>query len=205
MKLITLITTLLLANTAYAGTLREVCVVMTTLTPSLSKQDADMYSRSIVKYSKQYGVDWRVSVAIFKQESNFNHKSINWKSHDYGIGQMNAKTIQNRDIDLGALMTDHDYAIEQTFQMLKELQDKYGKIDSKNDLRWFTRYHSFTPSIRKNYRKLLDKHLTAIEAIQSVEKRRRTSNHTSPKVSQGVNPGDQASLCDLSENHQGAF
>lgn len=200
MRTLTLLSAFLVVNTAYGAEFNQVCKVMTSLTPSISRSQARAYSRSIVKYSKQYGVDWRVSIAIFKQESNFNHKSINWKSHDYGIGQMNYKTIQARNIELGMLLSDHDYAIEQTFQMLKELQDKYGKIDSKGDLRWFTRYHSFTPSVRKVYRKYLDKHLTAIEVIERVEKRRKP-NDPATKVSEGADPGDTSGICDISEDY----
>lgn len=203
MRSLAVTSALLWASSASGATLEEVCRAITTLTPGVSRDTAQAYTSSIVKYSKQYKVDWRVSVAIFKQESNFDHRVVNWKSHDYGIGQMNAKTIQSRDIDLGQLLTDHDYAIEQTFRMLKELQDKYGKIDSRKDLRWFTRYHSFTPSIRAIYRKLLDKHLASIEALERVEKRRRFSS-TATEVPQGVDPGDPSGVCDFPSSNQGS-
>jgi hypothetical protein len=135
------------------------------LTPSVPDVTAYAYASIIDRYSKEYSIDWKVGLVIFKQESNFNLGAVNYKSFDFGIGQMHHRTIQNRKIDLGQLLTNADYAIGETFKLLAELRDKYDKIDKVKKRKWYTRYHSYTPSNRDNYRVLLDNHLAKIEGL----------------------------------------
>lgn len=152
------------------------------LNPSLDHNLASTYAESIRRYSVEYGVEWQVAVVIFKQESNFDYKAVNWKTRDFGLGQLHYKTIEANQVDLGQLLSDPDYAVGQTFKILGELKRKYGKIDHRNGRRWYTRYHSFTPSHRTKYRELLAKHMQTVEDL-SYARRRPTTRTTADDTS----------------------
>ena len=164
--------------------------------PYLDTKIADKYGIIIDKYSREYGVSWKIVIAIFRQESNFDHKAINWKSRDFGMGQLNFMTIRRRKVDLGALLTDSDYAIKQTFLILKELKERYN-TGARGWYRWFTRYNSFTPHFRRKYNKNLERHLTKIEGFldeQREEDRKRTGSDSGAERRDisGLQKGDVA-------------
>lgn len=147
----------------------NICSSIAALNPFLSDDDLIELTSIIETTSKAKDVDWRIPVAIFKQESNFNYNAVNYATRDFGLGQMHYKTIQSRNIDLGKLLTVKWYAVDQTLQLLRELQQKYAKIDAKSGRKWYTRYHSFTPIFRDNYRKLLNNHFKVIEETLHVK------------------------------------
>lgn len=130
---------------------------------SRKKNIKDMAS-SIHKYSKIYEIDYKIILAIFKVESNFNYKAINYASADFGIGQINLTNIKYYKIDLGLLLTNIDYAIKQTFIMLGVTKKSYKKKDG-DKLPWFARYHSYTKKRRIIYYALLKVHLDALGFI----------------------------------------
>jgi hypothetical protein len=113
----------------------------------------------IAANSVKYGIDWKIPVAIFKQESNFNYKAVNFKSRDFGLGQINAINIEYYKIDLGKLLTEKDYAVEETIKLLAFL------CNNGRDKGCYTKYHSYTPSQRKKYKNTLKKHFLAIEEV----------------------------------------
>lgn len=194
MKLISLLATVAIFATVQAHAKQDmVCVAVRGLNPDLDQGTVDRYVRSIKDHSKRYEVDWKIAVAIFKQESNFNVKAVNWKTRDFGIGQLHYKTIENMQVDLGQLLSDHDYAIEQTFKILRELRVKYDKIDNRNGQRWYTRYHSFNTTHRNDYKLALGKHLKNIEDLSNGSRRRTSREISAYKGGEAATRGEGTS------------
>lgn len=166
----------------------SVCLAMKALYPPIQDDILLDYSETIDKLALEYKVDWKVIVAIFRQESNFDLKAVNYNSKDFGIGQLNYKTIKDRNIDLGSLLTDKEYAMRHTINFLSELQEKYAKLDSRRGQKWYTRYHSFVNSTRNNYRDYIKKHLRVIEVTVSEYKqstRRQKASYQRTVCEQG--------------------
>jgi len=126
------------------------------LSPDINDKQAKKYATIIEKYSKEYQVDWHIVLAIFRQESNFQLDAVNYASGDYGIGQIHHTNIKAKKLSLVKLLTDPEYAINQTFVMLSELKKSYEKKEKNT---WFTRYHSFKAENRKEYHGILKKWL----------------------------------------------
>ncbi len=140
----------LLWVTPDASANNEIASVIREISPHVGQKTALNYAIIIDKYSKKYEVSWQVVVAIIRQESDFIHGEINKDYRDFGISQFNWKTIRSREVDLGLLLTDEDYAIHETFKLLAELKKKYY-TRAKGHWQWFTRFHSYTPLRRKIY------------------------------------------------------
>ena len=162
------------------GELKTIRGAIESLNPYLDENIAEKCATIIDKYGKEYNVSWKILVIIFTQESNFNIKAINWASRDFGIGQMNYTNIMQRGIDLGLLLTDLDYAILQTVKFLSELKIKYN-TNSRGWLRWYTRYHSFTPSFRKKYYRILRGHFNRVEEYLKESLNEQKDNGTRTK------------------------
>jgi len=150
----------------------KIANVIKKLTPSISDDMATTIANNIQDMSTKYSIDWKIFVAIFKQESNFNIRAINYKSRDFGLGQLHYTTIESRNVELGRLLTDSAYAIEETAKILAQLRQTYDKIDKKQGRTWYTRYHSFIPSHREKYNVLLAKHISVIEGVLNERQQR---------------------------------
>ena len=124
--------------------------VISEISPHLNEKKISKYAKIIDRYSEYFDVEWEVAVAIFKQESDFIHGEIDAKYRDFGIGQINWTNIKARKLNLAKLLTNEEYAFKITFEMLKELKTKYN-TNSRGHWRWFTRYNSYTPSVRRKY------------------------------------------------------
>lgn len=154
----------------------EITSTIQQLSPHIDNNTARLYGIIIEKYSLEYGIDWRIAVAIFQQESSFRLDAVNYKSADFGIGQLSWKWhIKPKELDLQRLLNDPDYAIHQTFKILANLKQSYN-TGSKGWLVWYTRYHSFTPKIRKRYYYKLVRWFRVINGRKDKEK---TSNYNS--------------------------
>ena len=116
---------------------------------------------SIDKHSKEYKVNPKIVIAIFKAESNFNINAVNYESRDFGIGQINALNMKHYEFDLGKQMTNLDYAIKNTYIILNDLRNKYCS-KSVEHTQWFTRYHSYSSARRKIYYNVLKPFLEAV-------------------------------------------
>lgn len=132
------------ANEQIASTIQD-------LSPHIDRQTAKKYAIIIDKYSRKYKINWRIPVAIFRQESNFRINEVNYKTDDFGIGQLNYYWhIKKKEIDLKRLFNEPDYAIHETYKILYNLKKKYH-TGAKGWYQWYTRYHSFRPNRRKRY------------------------------------------------------
>jgi len=135
---------------------------ITLLQPGLNIAYIKKLSAIIDKYSRKFDVDWEIIVAILKVESNFNVKAVNYKSNDFGIGQINIINMKHYGFDLGKQLTDVDYAVHNTCLILYDLKQKYN-TKSQGVFQWFTRYHSYTSNYRKIYYEKLKKYLIILK------------------------------------------
>lgn len=128
----------------------EIASVIMHISPHVKEENAARYAILIDKYSKEYGVDWKIIVAIIRQESNFVHGEIDDSYRDFGISQFNWRTIKNKQLDLGLLLTDEEYAIKETVKHLAFLKKKYY-TGSKGYWVYYTRWNSYNTKVRKRY------------------------------------------------------
>ncbi len=122
--------------------------------PTINKDYAEKLSFIIIKESKENNIDPKIISAIFMQESSYKLSVINKKSQDYSIGQINIKNIDYYNLDKERLLIDLSYSVKSTLLILKNLKIKYAKKEKK----YWSRYHSFKPSYRKKYEKLIEKY-----------------------------------------------
>lgn len=87
------------------------------------------------------------------QESSY-RKSIIGKTKDYGIGQINIKTIKNFKFCQTRMVEDLNYAVEASFIVMADFKRMY-----KNDPEYWTRYNSSNPEKRQQYKLLVSKYL----------------------------------------------
>jgi soluble lytic murein transglycosylase-like protein len=109
---------------------------------------ANAIEAALDKYSKKYNIDKELVAAILAQESKFKLDAIS-HTEDYGISQINIKTIHNFKFNKDRLLRDPDYAIHASFIVLSDFKRMYGRKDHE----WFTRYNASKPSKRKRYKK----------------------------------------------------
>lgn len=74
---------------------------------------------------------------------------------DYGIGQINHKTIKAFNFDQQKLLTDLTYSVEASAKVLADFKRMYGKKDSE----YWTRYNASTPSKRLVYKRLVSRYM----------------------------------------------
>jgi len=168
-------------NQIVTANANKISNVINAIAPHIDKKLSEEYGIIIDKYSQQYDINWKIVVAIFKQESDFDIKAVNYRSRDFGIGQIHYRNIIRLEINLGKLLTDADYAIHQTFLFLKTIKLRYYH----KEIGWYSRYNSGTPPIRKKYqRKLNRKFLLIKRALKNEEARThgRTIGVNVPKV-----------------------
>lgn len=135
--------------------------------PWLKYNKAMELSNKFYKYSKRYGTDPHVSVAIARQESTFNQNNHrkqgiiqffdNDKKWRYVEGysdicmfQFHVDTIINEEMSPIQLKTDNGYCIEQHFKLLAKKMRVCKKLGVPKKESWSC-YHSYTPRLRKRY------------------------------------------------------
>ncbi len=74
---------------------------------------------------------------------------------DFGIGQINYKTIRHFNFDQKKLLSDMEYSIEAAAVVLADFKRMYGK---KEDTFW-TRYNASSPDKRETYRILVARYM----------------------------------------------
>lgn len=101
-------------------------------------------NRHSVAVNKLYG--------ILAQECRFRLKCVNRASNDFGIGQINERTVEAFGFDIDRLMTDLEYSVEAAAIVLADFKRMYWKREGD---RYWTRYNSGRPSKREAYRVLV--------------------------------------------------
>lgn len=136
--------------------------------PNLSKAYQLALAQTIVKKSKKHKVSSKVLTAMLMQESSYNINAKNVKCGismttgrkdcvvvDYGIGQINHKTIKHFNLDQKKLLSDLDYSVEAAAIVLADFKRMYGK----KEVEYWTRYNSSTPAKRHVYKKLVARYM----------------------------------------------
>lgn len=170
-----LILFLFISNLSWADEApKEIVQTIQFLQPANSNETAIKMAIAVHKYSKEINIDWQLFVSILYQESSlsldpqncmkkeFNPgfrmiktkkglKKVNNKSRrcfDYGVSQINWRIWgKEMDLDKKLLLTDIDYSIKVSSQILLIYKNLYGKKDKK----WFLRYHSSSFNHKKEY------------------------------------------------------
>lgn len=74
---------------------------------------------------------------------------------DYGIGQINHRTIRAFNFDQKKLLTDLTYSVEASAKVLSDFKRMYGKKDPE----YWTRYNASNPEKREVYKRLVARYM----------------------------------------------
>lgn len=97
--------------------------------PKIDRNYAFKTSQLIKKVSSEYNIIPRIMTAILAQESRYKLNAVNYKTKDYGISQINHRTVEHYKFDKKRLLTDLEYSIRAGVIVLAQLKQKFGKED----------------------------------------------------------------------------
>lgn len=123
--------------------------------PKIDRMYAREVANAIQKVAKEMGIKPERLAAILAQESRYTLNAVNKRSRDYGIAQINHKTIESFGFDKQRLLTDLEYSVKAGAIVLADFKRMYGKRE-KN---YWTRYNSSNPDKRKKYEILVARYL----------------------------------------------
>lgn len=136
--------------------------------PKISKQYARTLASLIEKKSKKHNVSPKVLAAMLMQESAYNISAKNIRCGvslttgnkdcvviDYGIGQINYKTIKHFKFDETKLVSNLEYSVEAAAIVLADFKRMYGHKDQE----YWTRYNASTPAKRQAYKILVARYM----------------------------------------------
>jgi hypothetical protein len=92
-------------------------------------------------------------VAVFMQESSYVLAAVG-PTKDYGIGQINIKTVSGFNLSKDRILTDVEYSVESSFKVMADFKRMYGK-----DPEYWTRYNSSDPEKRQQYKILVSRYM----------------------------------------------
>ena len=115
--------------------------------PNIDKEYAYRIANAIDKASLELNIDPKKLAAILAQESMYVLNSVNKKSKDYGIAQINHKTLEWYGFDKKRLLTDLEYSVKCGAIVLADFKRRYGKKEKT----YWSRYNSSNPERRKEY------------------------------------------------------
>jgi hypothetical protein len=96
------------------------------LQPALKHDRAKRLARAFENVAKREGVDWRLLVSISFHETSLGLHTVNSKSGDYGLMQLNKKIILHYGLSHDRVMSDAEYSLTWACRLLKENQKRYG-------------------------------------------------------------------------------
>lgn len=117
------------------------------INPKLAPEYRAEVVRSIFRASGRHQVNPKKLFAIIAQESKFRVGAINRKSHDYGIGQINRRTIRAFGFDKNRLLRDVNYSVDAAAFVLADFKKRHGKREPN----FWSRYNSGDPEKRQEY------------------------------------------------------
>jgi len=95
----------------------------------------------IHKYSLIHKIPVKVYLSLLGVESRFDVGAYNARTKDYGISQINIKTIKRYNLDKNRLLVDAEYGIDKGALILGDFKKRYG---SKLKKEWFVKYNCGT-------------------------------------------------------------
>jgi soluble lytic murein transglycosylase-like protein len=116
--------------------------------PTIELRYAQELSKAIVKASKKYNINPYLYTAILMQESGYSLTAVNKKSADYGISQINHRTITAFKFDKRKLISNLHYAVEAGAIVLSDFKKRHGK----KEVHYWTRYNTSHPGKRLIYK-----------------------------------------------------
>ena len=119
--------------------------------PKIDRQYALEIANAIDKAAKELNIKPQRLAAILAQESRYTLNVVNKKSKDYGIAQINHRTIESFGFDKHRLLTDLEYSVMAGAIVLADFKRMYGKREKD----YWTRYNSSDPERRKEYELLV--------------------------------------------------
>lgn len=122
--------------------------------PELSIQERVMLANEITKSAKKHKINPRLLTAILIQESRLKLGAFNSLSKDFGISQINIRTIRAFKLDQKKLMTHLAYSINAGALVLNDFKMRYEKLDKY----YWTRYNTSDPQKREIYKQLVLRH-----------------------------------------------
>jgi soluble lytic murein transglycosylase-like protein len=105
----------------------------------MSVSQVKALNKLISKACIKHGIPCELFTAVLIQESRLHVDAINLKTHDYGIGQINIKTIKRLNLDQSKLTSDTAYSIDAAALVLKYFYKHY-----KHETLWYGRYNAGT-------------------------------------------------------------
>jgi soluble lytic murein transglycosylase-like protein len=126
-------------------------------------------SRVVHKMNDKYNIPVDIFTAILMQESKYNLEAVRcikdcefvYKKRggtDFGIAQINHKTVKRYKFNLNKLTTDLEYSVEAGAVVLSDFKKKYGK-----DKEWYLRYNcgvgATDREVCQSYKKMVKKYL----------------------------------------------
>lgn len=121
--------------------------------PTLNDQYAKELSIIVDKWALKYGIQPDRLAAILAQESMYRLNAVNKRSRDYGIAQINHRTMINFGFDKRLLLTDLEYSVKAGAIVLADFKRMYGHREQD----YWTRYNSSDPERRQEYKELVAK------------------------------------------------
>lgn len=119
--------------------------------PTIDKTYARELASVIVDKASKHNISAIKYAAILAQESGYKLNSINHKSRDYGISQINHRTAKAFNIDTNRLLNDLEYSVEAGLIVLADFKKRYGHREDD----YWSRYNSSNRTKRTMYKKLV--------------------------------------------------
>lgn len=123
--------------------------------PGIDRKYARDIAKAIQKVAIEFGIKPQRLAAILAQESMYTLNAVNKKSKDYGIAQINHKTIESFGFDKKRLLTDLEYSVKAGAIVLADFKRMYGHKEKD----YWTRYNSSKPERRAEYKQLVARYL----------------------------------------------
>lgn len=105
--------------------------------PDLDPTYAERLAKAIYKASIKYGLNPLKVSAILRQECRYRLQCINNVTKDYGIGQINIRTIKAFKLSKNKLLNDLDYSVESAALILADFKRMYAHKEQD----WYCRYN----------------------------------------------------------------
>jgi membrane-bound lytic murein transglycosylase MltF len=121
------------------------------INPNIPSYQVEQISHSVDKYSKEFSIKKELIMAIIEKESTFDITRVS-KTKDYGLMQINIRTIKSFNFNFYRLQYDIDYSIFCGIVYLILIKRNYT-----TDNYWWARYHSSTPIYKNIYIKEVER------------------------------------------------
>ena len=126
--------------------------------PTIEKHGAEKIALYLDKYKKQFKIPARIMLGIWMVESSYKVDAVNHKSKDYGIGQINEKTIKAYKIDKDRLLKDLDYSIYKSVKVFSWFYKRYPAKEAIKRYNVGTRTTAIQREEAKKYYKKVEKY-----------------------------------------------